>query len=367
MIKKMLVGYIQDGRHSGIDKYLLGFCEVAYQNGVTLDFLTDGIDPELKTRFDKMGFSLFEIPSLKDPVGQYKAVKQIIKNGGYDAAYFNISEAFNCPGLFAAAACKLPVRIVHSHSSGVDKNNKYVRTLRTFLHKIFRLVLYKKATKCLACSDVAGKWMFPCGFEIIYNAVDNSRFTFDPQKREQTRKALGIEKDTKVFIHVGHCCYVKNNFFLMQVMSEIVKKDSSSLLISVGSGPDFEAVADFAKKLGIDKNIKFLGIRQDIPDLLCAADAFIFPSRFEGLGIACVEAQFSGLPCVVSTGIPKEAQLSENVTFLSFDSPEKWAVTALEYANNKRGKADLSDGVENKYSFDASKAQLLKILETEQK
>lgn len=361
----MLVGYIQDGRHSGIDKYLLGFCDVAFENGVTLDLLTDRIDPSLKAQFDKKGFSLFEIPSLKKPASQYKAIKEIIKNGGYDAAYFNISEAFNCTGVFAAAACRVPVRIVHSHNSGVDKNNKYVRAFRTLLHKIFRFITYKKATKCLACSNAAGEWMFPCDFDIIYNAVDSTRFVFDEQKRKDVRNTLSISDDTKVFIHIGHFCHQKNNFFLMEVIKEIVKKQSSALLLSVGNGPDFDAVKEYAKKLGIENNVKFLGVRSDVADLLCAADVFLLPSRFEGLGIVLIEAQFTGLACVVSDRVPQEAKISENFVAVPANNAQSWADAALALADNKRGSAKLFKNAFEKYSFDSSKNQFKAILETD--
>ena len=363
MVKKMLVGYVIDGRHSGIDKYLLGFCDVAYNNGVSLDLLCGSVDPELKAHLDKMGFGLIAVPSLKNPSGQYKAIKNIIKNGGYDSAYFNISEAFNCMGVLAAHSCKLPTVIVHSHCAGVDRANKYVRAVRTFLHKLFRPVVSKKATRRLACSDVAGKWLFDRDFEIIYNAVNLDKFAFDEQKRINARAELGIDENTKVFIHVGHFCYQKNNFFLMDVMSEIVKNDSTSVLLAVGNGPDFEAVKAYAKTLGIQNNVKFLGIRSDVDALLCAADVFLFPSRFEGLSVTCVEAQFSGLYCVFSKGISHETELSKKACFLDCDNAKNWSQKALEFAALERSSAQLKDGVLSKYSFDNAKAQLLKILE----
>ena len=362
MVKKMLVGYVIDGRHSGIDKYLLGFCDVAYNNGVSLDLLCDSVDPELKAHLDKMGFGLIAVPSLKNPSGQYKAIKNIIKNGGYDSAYFNISEAFNCMGVLAAHSCKLPTVIVHSHCAGVDRANKYVRAVRTLLHRLFRPVLSQKATRRLACSDVAGKWLFDRDFEIIYNSVDADKFAFDEQKRINARAELGIDPKTKVFIHVGHFCYVKNNFFLMEVMSEIVKADAAAQLLAVGDGPDFEAVKDYAKTLGIQNNVKFLGIRPDVDRLMCAADVFLFPSRFEGLGIVAIEAQCAGLGCVVSQGIPKLAKISDEFCYCELDK-KLWSQKALEFAALERSSAQLKDGVLSKYSFDNAKAQLLKILE----
>ena len=360
MINKMLVGFIQDGKHSGIDKYLLGFCKVAYQNGVKLDFLTDKVTPQMNEYMNAMGYGLFPVPSLKKPLSQFLRIKKIIKKGGYDAAYFNISESFNCIGLLSAKFCSVPVRIIHSHSSGVDRHNKYVRLIRNMLHRFFKKTVSAYSTKRFACSSVAGKWMFNNDFEIIYNAVDGKRFSYDQNIREYTRKFLGLT-DEKTFIHIGHFCYQKNNFFLMDVFSEILKRDKNCVLLSVGMGEDFDAVCKYAKKLGIDKRIKFLGVRDDIPALLSASDVFIFPSRFEGLSITCIEAQFSGLPCVLSDAISREVSLSSKLVFLPAQDPGKWAETALSMYS-QRQPASLDKNVLKNYDIVNQQEQLKSIL-----
>lgn len=362
-MKRFLVGFIEDGRHSGIDKYLLGFCKVAAENGVTLDFLTNEISPAMLSYLENLGFGLFEVPNLKKPVSQYRAIKKIIKNGNYDAVYFNISEAFNCMGLLAAKHCDIPVRIAHSHSSGVDRSNKYVRMIRTVMHKMFRHRISVCSTRRLACSSVAGNWMFDKEYEIVYNAVNKERFVYNEDVRRLTRDKL-LLSDEKTFIHIGHFTYAKNNFFLMDVMKEIIKKDKNAVLLSVGTGADFDAVRDYAKKLGICRNVRFLGVRDDVPDLLCASDVFLFPSRFEGLSVTAVEAQFSGLPCVFSKGISPETKLSERVCFLTTDDAEKWADAALDFVS-ERHQAQLDETVLKNYDMNNSKDQLVSIIKGE--
>lgn len=360
MIKKMLVGYIQDGKHSGIDKYLLGFIKIAHENGVVLDFLTDEKTSEMSAYLGKLGYGLFAVPSLKKPLAQYKTIKKIIKKGCYDGVYFNISESFNCMGILAAKKYGIPVRIVHSHSSGVDRANKYVRTAREVLHKLFRHRLSSLATHRLACSSVAGKWMFDKNFNLIYNAVDKTRFSYNETVREDMRRDLGLT-DEKVFIHIGNFFYVKNSFFLVDIMKQVLKQEKNSILLSVGIGPDFEAVCEYAKKLKVDKNIRFLGVRDDIPALLSAADVFIFPSRFEGLPITCIEAQFSGLPCVLSKNISSEVKISKDVYFLSIDSADGWADTALALCKERKS-ARLCDMAKN-YDIVNQQYQIKSILE----
>lgn len=359
-MKKVLVGFIQDGRHSGIDKYLLSVCSVAHRNGIRLDFLTTEKTKEMSEILGNMNFGLFEIPSLKNPLKQYRKIKKIIKKGGYDGVYLNISEAFNCMGLIAAKTEKVPVRIVHSHASGVDRKNKYVRLFRTALNRLFKCFVTSAATRRLAPSSVAGEWLFCKDYEIVYNAVDGEKFKFNEAARQKKRKELEIE-NKKVFIHIGNFCYAKNHYFLMDVMKKIVEKDKNVCLLAVGTGYDFDNVCKYASKIGIDKNVKFLGVRQDVAELFSASDMFIFPSRFEGLSIACVEAQFSGLPCILSDSIAYETKIAENTVFLPTDNAAVWAETVLK-SIDKRVSAKLYSDVTRKFDISNQKEQLLDVL-----
>lgn len=362
MIKKMLVGFLIDGKHSGIDKYLLGFAKVAKENGVILDFLTDKIDADLSAKLSADGFGLIQIPSLKKPLEQYRAIKKILEGSDYDAVYYNISEAFNCTGILAAKKCGIPVRIVHSHSAGVDKANKYVREFRTFLHKCFRSIIAKNANVFYACSERAGKWMYDCDFKIIYNSVDTKKFSFDPQKRVSVRNELGISETTPVLVHVGNMCYAKNNFFLMDIMYELIKTVDNAVLLCVGTGVDEKALKEYAKELCVDSNVKFLGVRSDIADILSASDVFVFPSRFEGMPVTCIEAQSNGIPCVISKTAGTEVKLCDNVVLLDLNV-KKWLPEIMSALNKKRVPAILDEDVIAKYSFENSKNQLAKILE----
>lgn len=365
MIKKMLVGFLIDGKHSGIDKYLLGFAKVAKENGVILDFLTDKIDDELYASLSADGFGLIEIPSLKKPFEQYRAIKEILEGSDYDAVYYNISEAFNCTGILAAKKCGIPVRIVHSHNSGVDKANKYVREFRRFLHKCFRHLISKNANVFLACSERAGNWMYDCDFDIIYNAVRVDKFAYSIEKRLKIRSELGISDNTSVLVHVGNMCYQKNNFFLVDLIYEILKKENDAALLCVGTGVDEQRLKEYAKELCVDKNIKFLGVRSDVSDILCASDVFVFPSRFEGLPLTCVEAQISGLPCVLSNRIDSDVKLSDKTLILDLDV-KKWAPAVLQLLGSERTSSELSEDVLSKYSFENSASQLREILARDQ-
>ena len=109
------------------------------------------------------------------------------------------------------------------------------------------------------------------------------------------------------------------------------------MLLLVGGGEDMKMIQVKAQILGIAEHVRFLGIRSDVADLMQAMDIFVFPSLYEGLGIALIEAQAAGLPCVVSDTIPKEAYLTDLVKSESLsDSPDIWAEKILAMRNIPR-------------------------------
>lgn len=334
MVQNILIGYLTEGVHSGIDQYLLNFVEIAFENGVHVDFLTNQVTPDLQQELAaKFGSKLLEIPSLKHPVAQYRRIRKILTEEKYDCTYFNISEAFHCIGAFVAKREKVPRRMIHSHSSGVSVANPVVRRLRRLLHYMVRPFLVRCGTHFFACSDLAGQWLFPrkTRFSVIYNAINSDRFVYRPAARESLRRELGIGEETLVLGHVGHFTYQKNNFFLIDIFSEVKKLCPESMLLSVGCGEDFDRVVSYAKHLGLNSDILFLGVRKDIPELMAAMDCFVLPSRFEGLGIVGIEAQFCGLPVVFSAEIPREAALSDRAVFLKKGvTARQWAMTILQ-------------------------------------
>ena len=139
--------------------------------------------------------------------------------------------------------------------------------------------------------------------------------------------------------------YQKNHEYLIRVFTEIVKENKDSVLFLVGDGPDRSIVMQLVNKLGLQRNVKFLGFRKDVNRLLMAMDVFILPSRFEGLPIVLIEAQATGLPCLASDRISSESKISPLVTYLSInDSPKEWANYALKnlHKNGRSTPEDLS-------------------------
>lgn len=222
--------------------------------------------------------------------------------------------------LLAAKKSGVPVRIAHSHSTSIDRDFKYL------LKQCFRASLNRVATDCLACGKAAGRFLFGNrSFQIIPNAIEADKFLYNPELRAQKRKELNIEQNFVVG-HVGRFCYPKNHTFLIEIFEQIHKLDENAVLLLVGEGEKMEEIRQLVCQMGLDKNVKFLGNRNDVNELYQAMDVFVMPSLFEGVPLTGVEAQFSDLPCLFSDSVPQEVSFGRNCYFLSLgDGTGKWA------------------------------------------
>lgn len=160
---------------------------------------------------------------------------------------------------------------------------------------------------------------------ILNNGIDFERFnkTFD---KKSIRLTLGIPENSFVICHIGRFSEVKNHDFIVKVFDEVAKKKKDAFLLLIGDGPLKQKIRNELESENYSGNYLILSDRTDIPELLGASDVFIFPSQYEGLGIVLIEAQKMKLPCVVSDTVPKFAQVSNLIKWLSLsDSVSEWA------------------------------------------
>ena len=330
---RVLIGYLINGKSSGIDKYVLRMLDTLKDQDIQFDCLTTEKTEELETVMKPYGIGLIECPSLKNPLKQYQFFCSLIEKHRYDEVYINISEAFNSLAAFAAYRCHVRRIVIHSHNTQVGDGKRWFRKI---LHTFFRPMMKRIATDCCACSDDAGRWMFTGTYQVIPNAVDNEQFVYNPQVRERVRKAFRLEGKLVVG-HVGSYNYAKNNFFLVDIMRKLSARRPDAVLLAVGSGEDLPAVKKKAEEAGVADKIQFLGIRTDVNQLMQAMDCFILPSRFEGQGIVAIEAQIAGLPTLISDTIPKEADISDYCYRLPIQNGTAvWAEAVEKHASDQR-------------------------------
>ena len=170
----------------------------------------------------------------------------------------------------------------------------------------------------------------------MYNGIDINRFKYDEKKRIAMRHELGL-KNEFVLIHTGRFIEQKNQEFVLDIFKEIKKQYSHAKMIFLGTGDLLKKTEDKAQKLGLQKDVLFLGVKTNVEDYLCAADCYVMPSLYEGLPVAAIEAQCSGLPSVVSTNITREVVLTDNTELISLDVPvSEWSEKILKYKDLTR-------------------------------
>lgn len=179
---------------------------------------------------------------------------------------------------------------------------------------------------------------------VIKNGVDIDRFRRYARPNIEMRESVAIPKDAFVVGHVGRFSQVKNHNFLLKVFKEITRRKNNAHLLLVGNGELEAEVRRQVGELGLESQVTILSHRTDIPELLSVMDVMVFPSFYEGLSVTLVEAQASGLRCVVSDSINHENFLLETTIPMSLNSDAaEWADAAMD---NERRNADYGN-IEN--------------------
>lgn len=266
---------------------------------------------------------------IKRKIEFWKKLYRTIKKDDYKIIHCNSGSVFfNLQVAIIAKLNKCEKIIVHSHNAGNDKR------IKILLGNLVKWLFPYSATHFLTCSEKAGYFMFPQKlmrskkYRMINNGVDIEKFQFDLSNREKIRNEMKVTDQT-VFLHVGRFTYQKNHKKLIQIFSECLKSDPDAVLLLAGEGELKEEIQSLVKRLGIAKQVRFLGLRKDISKLMSASDIFLLPSHYEGLPVVGIEAQANGLPCCFSNEITNEVNLIPEINrMISLDDPAKlWAET----------------------------------------
>jgi len=253
--------------------------------------------------------------------------------------------------LLAAKLSGISVRIVYSASD--------IRSLNSVMHKLLRPFMRLLTTHMTAGSVNAGLSMFgnkaKSKLIIIPRARNLAEFCFNQEKRNATREKLQL-KDRYVMIHIGRLTEVKNHIFLLDTFDKAHGINPKSTLLIVGDGEMKAVLEKKISKLNERENVCLLGQRDDVKDLLQAADLFLLPSLLEGLPGAAIEAQSAGLPCLLSDTISQESKITDLVEFLPIDrGTDIWVERMLAYQGFKR--RDMSENLK-KAGYDINEAAI---------
>lgn len=261
----------------------------------------------------------------------------------FQGVHCNYQSLINIDILAYSKKYQIPIRIAHAHNSGYGHEPNLVQKYLIWANK---RKIKGCATSFLACSEMAAAWMFPRGAnaQVVHNAIDARRFRFSPSLRNKKRMSLGISEDSLVLFFAGRFDPQKNPLFLIKVFRELSDRIPDSLLLMAGDGVMRREIEGAIQDNGLSQKVRLLGNRRDISELMQAADAFLLPSLFEGLGIVLIEAQAAGLPCFASKNvIPADVDITGQVHFISLDeSAEQWARQIADKLSGERLR-------ENKY------------------
>jgi glycosyltransferase involved in cell wall biosynthesis len=233
--------------------------------------------------------------------------------------------------LWLAQHAGIPVRIAHSHddASPSDRSPNLMR--RVYLSIADRLIS-RYATIRLAASGRAAEAMFGPAWrsgslcKLLYYGIDLDPFR--AHRDRSLRATLRLPLDAFVIGHVGRFVEQKNHRFLLEIAASVADTDPKTHLLLIGDGPLRAAIERQAAEIGLAKRVIFTGVRSDVPRLLLSAvDVFVMPSLHEGLGLVLLEAQATGLPCIIADSIPDEADvIPQLVTRLPLSqSASTWA------------------------------------------
>lgn len=264
----------------------------------------------------------------------HRIFRNLLRKEKYDVVHLNIFHGLSLYYAYLAKQEHVPIRVAHSHNTALRQSR--TRALKQLVHRMARELFTGSATDLWACSETAANFLFSkrslknAGFRFIPNGIDTERFRFDFAVRESVRRELGVEGQFLIG-NVGRLCYQKNQAFLLDIFAAVLRLRPEGRLLLIGEGEAEAALLQEAERLGVANAVIFYGTSAHVERLLWAMDVFVFPSHFEGLGIAAIEAQAAGLPVVASENVPEEACVTDSFQTVPLGAGEKkWAQALME-------------------------------------
>lgn len=268
-----------------------------------------------------------------------RALRNELRRGEYEVVHCH-HDLVSAVYLLAAVGLPIRRRIVHVHNADESvlmpnpwKQRLYREPMRTVcLTLADRIVGISNHT---LDSFLGGRHRRAQRDSVHYYGVDSTRFEMAIGDRQKFRRDLGLADHSRVLLFAGRMVPEKNPVFAVDVLAEMRALDPATAGVFVGTGSLEEAVRRRCAELGVDEAVRFLGWRDDVPEIMCSSDWFILPhpeDPVEGFGFAIVEAQLAGLRMLLSRGILDDPLLpTASFRRLALaDGPKVWAKAAME-------------------------------------
>lgn len=308
----------------GITVSMLNYIGNISRNDIEIDVTsTMEYDKEMINQFKKNGCKIYRLKHRKNQLlGYLKDLYMVLKKNDYDIVHVHGNSATIFFELAVAFAAGVKIRIAHSHNTTCEHKT---------MDKILRPFFYLLCNGRFACGEDAGKWLFgKKHFTIIYNGIDINKFQYNEDSRNKIRKKLLVKDDTILLGNIGNLNTQKNQQFLLRIMPYLENAKKEYKLVVIGKGELEQELKKLTKKLKIEKKVIFTGQIDNVNEYLSALDFMIMPSLYEGFPVTLVEAQVSGLSCLVSDKITKEVMVSDLIERISLNKPEEWGKNVIK-------------------------------------
>ncbi|MBR6531384.1 MAG: glycosyltransferase family 1 protein [Clostridia bacterium] len=288
---------------------------------------------------EALGGRIYRMPPVQPGhFGEYKkaAARFFDEHKEYSVIHSHMSEL----GYFVfreAKARGIKCTVCHAHNAPHFRDETVVEKLKDVVRNYFKHRIRKYTDHKFICGVEAGEWLFGSeskkDFVMMNNAVDASRFAWSEERSKQLKEKFGLDGKF-VVCHVGRFNAQKNHSFLVEIFKNVYAANPDSCLLLVGAGDLEEKVRQQVNNAGLTDCVRFMGLRDDVNEIMIASDVFLFPSLYEGLPVTLVEAQSSGIKCVISDTIPADCRITQNIDVVSLQKPARqWAEKVLEYAD----------------------------------
>lgn len=338
---------------AGLETVLMNYYRNIDRNDVQFDFLThredDGVyDKEIK----HLGGRVYHAPRItpQNYIKYFRWMKNFFENHEEYMIIHSHIDTMSFFPLLAAKISGIQIRIAHSHSTAIPVDYKFPIKL------IAKYGLKFVTTYNFSCGKCAGNFLFgKKKFEVINNAIDFDKYRFNEYIRFKKREELKINRNEFIIGHVGRFDKVKNHNFIIDMFYELSKENKKYYLLLIGSG---KLKGDIIKKIinySLEDRILILENRSDINELLQAMDLFILPSLYEGFPTVALEAQVSGLKCILSETITREVAMSNQCIYLPLNSMKTW----IEKIRQTNSNYKRENNVKNEYDIKIASKKLV--------
>lgn len=361
---KRLLCILSSMNSGGAETFLMKVYRKLDRSKYQLDFC---LNTEEECFYNKeirdLGGKIFYVPQKSVGVAEFKRrLSDLVRNEDYKYVLRITSNAAGFMDLKIAK--KAGAEICSARSSNSSDGTSRIVKLIHYLGRLFygRYVDVKFAPSDLAAKYTFGNRDYRSGkVSILHNAVDLSVYHYSESARDSIRKEFGIEHSTVVIGNIGRFMTQKNHPFLIKVFSEIHKNNSDTVLMLVGCGELEDQIKAEIEEYGLTESVIFAGVRSDIPDVLSAMDVFVMPSFFEGMPNTVIEAQATGLPCVIADTITREANITGLVEYLPLGDAKAWAQKALDSLREERVNTEQTF-IDKKYDIESTVENFVKLV-----